>query len=140
MDLTQQDSPLRVQENLAFVFPSKADTGTWSGAAEPWQRGHDFTIGFGVGGCNATSHWDDDSTVASYWQVDSGRVHITSPLTRPGVSGSFAVFTQLKRCRSNDTTVRIVPGETTGRMVMEGTFATRPPERHPIRSLIDILW
>jgi hypothetical protein len=138
MDLTQNPSLLRAQERLSFEFAQRPDTGTWSGTGEPGRHGHDFTIGFGVDACNATSRWDADSTVASYWQVDSGRAHITSPLNRPGVSGSFVVHTHLTKCRAAGATTRI-PGDTGGRMVLEGTFGTQPPQRHLIRTLIDFL-
>ena len=99
---------------------------------------HADTIGFGVGSCTA-SRWDADSIAPSYWNVDSGRVQIETPLASPGVSGSFRVFTHLMWCVPDDTTTRIAGRDTSGRMVMEGTFATRTPKHHLIRSLLESL-
>jgi hypothetical protein len=103
MDLTQQDSPLRTAEALSFEFASKPDSSSWSGVKAPLPTDHNFTIGFGVGSCDA-SRWDADSIAPSYWHVDSGRVHIKTPLASPGVSGSFMVFTHLNKCVAGDTT------------------------------------
>ena len=125
LEVPQQHPPMGA-EDLSFMFASKPDSGTWSGARSLLREGHDFTIGFGPAACSVALRWDADSTIPSYWQVDSGWVHIATPLAVRGVSGSFRVFTQLKKCAQDDTTARPSPGDTARRMVMEGTFATHP--------------
>jgi hypothetical protein len=126
MDLRQQDSPMMREERLSFEFFSKPDTGSWPGIKAPFPSPQNFTIGFGVGSCNGAS-WDADSTAGSYWHVDSGRVHVGTPRASPGVAGSFAVYTHLKKCVPGDTATRLASGDPGRRMVMEGTFATHPP-------------
>ena len=134
-DLTQQESPLRTQEYLSLVFEGKPDPGSrpLETHLEPSIDGrHLRHVSFGYGGC-AVPRWDADTTVPSYWKVDSGRVHIISPRDQQGVTGSFNVFTHLVGCRPGDT----LAGPDAGRrMVMKGVFQTHAPPRRSISEYV----
>jgi hypothetical protein len=134
-DLTHEQSILQSQEALSFVFPEKPDTGSWPSIDRLVVNAVGFKPSFDVGSCNVATRWDSDSTIASYWHVDSGRVLISTPRAQSGVTGTFRLFASRTSCRGEDKL-----RDLGGRVVMAGRFETRAWDRHPLRDFVRFLF
>ena len=132
LDLRQQPWMLHSQETLSLVFDEKPDTGSWPAVDRLLAGASGFEAHFAAGACNVATRWDSDSTIASYWHVDSGRVRISSPRDQSGVAGSFRLFASRTDCRAADT----LHADIRSRVVMAGSFETHAPARHRARDFV----
>ena len=101
---------------LFIDFGSKPEPGLWQLTMfrkPPLPGGRTASLAFGMR-C-ATPDRKSDTTVSSTWEFDSGSVHITSPVSREGITGSFRIFLH---CGSADSI------HATNPVLLSGTFET----------------
>lgn len=116
LDLRWTASRFFDPNGLSFDFGQKPEPGVWRltmfGKSQP-RGGRIAWLAFDMRCANPDR--SSDTTVSSRWVFDSGLVHVTSPVARKGITGSFSIFLH---CGSADSL------HATNRVLLSGTFET----------------